>query len=229
MGRKSIFSLLCLLASTSIVLGEEMATGPYSSELEYLKDRFDRSTTISSDASVGLIRAVELVVSDQVDDKCFTNVGAVSARIRALLENAGIPVYSEPLASPLPFNPKLFVVVLGFRAGNGPCVASAEMSVEFGSETDLGSLTYTRGVYRVKGPQVMWRKHSLFSRGDNANEVLLEKVQEWTDSLTADIAAARRDPEVQKFLGVWSKEPPQTAREFQAEMDKTTNKATSNQ
>ncbi|MBB3544108.1 hypothetical protein [Rhizobium sp. BK399] len=226
MRRIRIFAIGCMLASAQFAtaLADETPTGPYANEGEYLKERFDRTTSIQAQYAIGLIRAVELQVSDQVDDKCFTNASAISARIRAQLENAKIAVYGEPLAASLPFSPKLVVTVLGFKIGDGPCVASAAMSVEYFSKIDLGSLAYTGGLFAVSEAHVMWRNSSLFSRGGNVNDAVLNQVQEWTDSLTADVAMAKRNPNVQKLLAVWPNDPPQTEREFQVEMEKVINK-----
>ncbi|MBY3516050.1 hypothetical protein HFN76_28125 [Rhizobium laguerreae] len=223
----TVFSLIniCTIAGCAgMALAGEASTGPYANENEYLKERSDRTTFIDYQYAVGVVRAVELQVSDQVDDKCLTNTSALSARIRAQLENAGIAVYNEPFAASLPTNPRLMLSVLGFKVGNGPCVASVTMSMEYSSDTNLGSLAYTNGLFRVLGQQVMWRNSSLFSRGGNVNEAILSQVQEWTDSLTADIAKAKRDPNVQKFLTSWPNEPPMTEREFKVMMEEELSK-----
>lgn len=217
------FSFVCMLASVlfaSTALADEAPTGPYANEGAYLKERFNRSIPIEPQYAVGLIRAVELQVDDQVKDGCFTNASAVSARIRAQLENAKIAVYSEPFATPLPFNPKLILSTLGGKLGNGACIASVAMSVEYSSENELGSLAYTSGLFKVSGAHVIWRNSSLVARGGSVNDSILSNVQEWIDSLTADVAAAKRNENVQKLFAVWPDHPPQTAREFQAEMEK---------
>ncbi|RVK93384.1 hypothetical protein [Sinorhizobium meliloti] len=225
MRRTTIFSFICMLASqfAGVALADEAPTGPYTNEGAYLKERYDRTTSIEPQYAVGLIRAVELQVDDQVKDGCFTNVSAVSARIRAQLENAKIAVYSEPLAAPLPFSPKVVLVILGFKVGGG-CIASAALSVEYSNHIDLGSLAYTGGVFRVSGSHVIWQNSSLISRGGKVNDAILSQVQEWTDSLTADVAMAKRNENVQKLLAVWPSDAPQTAREFQAEMEKVLSK-----
>jgi hypothetical protein len=223
MARTTFISLFFILISIQLfgsAFAEEAPTGPYATEREYLDQRYDRTISIEPQYVVGLVRAVELEVSDQVDDKCFTNASAVSARIRAQLENAKIAVYTEPLAIPTPFSPKLIVTVLGFKVANGPCVASASMSVEYANKTYLGSLAFTGNIFRVGGTQVIWRNSTLLSRGGNVNETVLSEVQEWVDTLTADVALAKRNANVQKLLAVWSADPPQTEREFQAEMQK---------
>ncbi|MGR9465915.1 hypothetical protein [Rhizobium leguminosarum] len=214
-----LITVCTIAAAAGMALAEEASTGPYANENEYLKERSDRTTFIDYQYAVGLIRAVELQVSDQVEDKCLTNASALSARIRAQLENAGIAVYNEPLATSLPVNPRLVLTILGFKVG-GACVASVSMSIEYSTDTNLGSLAYTNGFFRVLGQQVMWRNSSLFSRGGIVDDAILSQVQEWTDTLTADIAKAKRDPNVQKFLAVWPNGPTMTEREFQAMMEK---------
>lgn len=217
------FSSVCMLASVlfaGTAVADEAPTGPYANEGAYLQERFNRSTSIEPQYSVGLIRAVELQVDDQVTDGCFTNASAVSARIRAQLENAKISVYSEPFATPLPFNPTLNLSILGGKLGSGTCIASVAMSVEYSSDIELGSLAYTGGLFKVSGSHVIWRRRSLVGRGGNVNDSILSYVQEWIDSLTADVAMAKRNESVQKLFAVWPDHPPQTAREFQAEMEK---------
>lgn len=219
----TIFGFICVLAGAQLArpaVADEAPTGPYANESAYLKERFDRSTSIEPQYAVGLIRAVELQVDDQVTDSCFTNASAVSARIRAQLENAKISVYSEPFATPLPFNPTLNLSILGGKLGSGTCIASVAMSVEYSSDTELGSLAYTGGLFKVSGSHVMWRRKSLVGRAGNVNDSILSYVQEWIDSLTADVAMAKRNESVKKLFAVWPDHPPQTAREFQAEIEK---------
>ena len=190
-----------------------MPTGPYDDESAYLQERYRRSLSISEKDAIGLIRMVELVVSDQVDNGCWTNSSGTTSRLRAELERSGIPVATEPLALHSAFTPMLYLAVVGYRT-NGLCVASAEIQVIFNTRADYGSLAYTGKIIVVPGEYVSWRKQTVLSKGAELNDPLMNLVQEWVDGLTADISAAKREQTVQAARALWPNYKPLTAREF---------------
>lgn len=211
----STVAILSVISASAVA--EENATGPYKSEMDYLESRWDRTKSISSQDALGIVRAVELLISDQVDGGCWTNVSAVQARVRAELERSGIAVFSEPMAIYNALSPQVQIDVLGYRAGDGLCVAHATMKVAFLSESEMGSLAYTGSVFRVVSEATMWER-AFIASGSSLNEQIINKLQEWTDTLVADVAASKRSVVVRDFLGTWHSEMPQTRAQTEASM-----------
>lgn len=201
----------------SLALAQPLPTGPFASEADYFDARSSKTVPISFDSALGLVRAVELQISDQVDGGCWLNAGAVRAKIRAELERSGIAVFEEPIAFRSPTSPVLELVVLGYRMSDVGCVATASLELKYSSDETLGSLTYTGSIFSVSGITVAWSNSSIFSSGGKLDDMVMADVQKWTDLLVADIARARRSPEVQQFLEVWHKELPITVREWEAQ------------
>ena len=216
--RELAVAALTVLAGVVAAVGQEpnFVTGPYATEQDYFKEVFASTTRISLEESVGLIRAVELEVSDQVDDGCWTNSSAVAARARAELEKAGIAVYTEPLAFNGPFSPALEITLVGFKSGgtNGLCAGYAKVNSYYFDDTELGSLSNTGGVFKVRGVVSSWSKSSLFTSGSTLNAQISEYVQESIDTLVADILSARRSEGVKALINVWNNDPPMTQKEW---------------
>lgn len=198
-------------------------TGPYATEQEYFNEVFASTTRISIEESVGLIRAVELDVSDQVDGGCWTNGSAVAARVRAELEKAGIAVYEEPLAFYGPFSPTLEIVVLGFKSGGstGVCAGSVKVNTYYFDDTELGSLANIGRIFGVRGVVSSWSKSALFTSGSTLNGQVSEYVQESVDTLIADILSARRSEGVKELINLWNKDPPMTLKEWDKYLETT--------
>lgn len=209
----------CLLVPMPGALGAEppFPTGPYVDENAYISDVFANTTRIEANKAVGLIQAVELRVSDQVGDKCWTASDAVTARLRAEFERSDIAVYNEPLLQSV-FTPVARMAVIGYRIGQ-TCIATIAMKIGFENHDRLGSLGYTGGVYRVDGEQIMWSNTSIHSSGKSLNDSVAEQAQRLADMIVADVLAARRDPGVKKLLAAWKDKEPQTQREFIAKFE----------
>lgn len=227
MGSKfaSGFALTAFVMTAGLVEAQDFETGPYPNEQAYITERFDNTTYVRPSKSIGLVRAVELSVSDQVADKCWTNHEAVKARLRVELERSNIAVYGEPLATPTAFTPVVELTVVGYRIGSGPCIGTATASVSYRSDVQLGSLGYTGGVISVGGLHTIWSKTSILSKGGNLDEPMMQQSQEWVDTLIADISEARRDADVQKASRIWPSRSPLTQREFNAQIEKATSQA----
>jgi hypothetical protein len=219
---------LSVFAGVVAAVGQEpnFVTGPYATEQDYFNEVFASTTRISLEESVGLIRAVELEVSDQVDGGCWTNSSAVAARVRAELEKAGIAVYEEPLAFYGPFSPSLRIAVLGFKSGgaNGICAGYAKVEAYYIDDTELGSLANTGKVFRVRGVVSSWNTASLFTSGSTLNAQISEYVQESIDTLIADVLSARRIEGVKELIDVWDKDPPMTRKQWDEYLETTFNR-----
>ena len=145
---QNVFLLVTLFVPT--VFGAEPSGslgGPFASEESYLAEVRAHSTLLDDRQAVGLVRNVELRVSDQVGDGCWTSADALQSRVRVEFERSGIPVYEEKLAFRDQFSPGLEVVVVGYRIqGGGPCVANA--SIEEIASVEGVSLTLAEQIYR---------------------------------------------------------------------------------
>lgn len=216
---------LSIFTGVVVAVGQEpnFVTGPYATEQDYFNEVFASTTRISLEESVGLIRAVQLEVSDQVDGGCWTNSSAVAARARAELEKAGIAVYEEPLAFYGPFSPVLEIAVLGFKSGgnNGICAGYAKVNSYYFDESELGSLANTGNIFKVSGVVSSWSTGSLFTSGSTLNAQVSEYVQESIDTLIADILSSRRSDEVKELIKVWNNDPPMTRREWDEYLETT--------
>jgi hypothetical protein len=212
--KRILLALHLVLAAIGISGAQEaVPTGPYASEEQYLRQRWDNTIRLSSSEALGLIRATHLIVTDQVSDGCWTNVSAVEAKMRAALERATVAVYLEPLATYNVLSPQITLNVLGYRTDNGLCVGHASMAVEVLSGEDLGSFQYTGAIFKIMSIGRLWDRATLFS-GPSLNDQLLSQAEEWIDTLTADIFAAKRSDATQRFLSVWNKEMPTTKADF---------------
>ncbi|MET4689191.1 hypothetical protein [Sinorhizobium fredii] len=216
----SVLAVIAMDQSMSEATAQQFETGPYANEEAYVKERYASTTYVNHGKSIGLIRAVELSISDQVAGKCWTNHDAIRARLRVELERSNIAVYVEPLAVPTAFNPVVDLTVVGFRLSNGVCAATATTSVWYRSDVQLGSLGHTGGVISIGGMHTLWTKTSIFTNGGDLNAPLMQQSQEWIDTLIADISEAKRDADVQKASELWPRRPPMTAREFNAQVEK---------
>ncbi|WP_417463298.1 hypothetical protein [Kordiimonas sp.] len=214
--------LICLFVSTMFsttpTFGQSpnFETGPYLDEQAYLEELSANSVDVPPESAIGLTRSIELHISDQVEGNCWTNMSSVQARMRAELERSGIAVYEEPLAFRTVFSPVLYVVVLGYRTSQGSCVASASAQLLYNGSERWGNLAATGRIFSIHGRRELWAKAIVFNSSGNLNEQALSTVQEWVDTLTADIIQARRDEVVSQMLEQWDFTKPMTQVDFDA-------------
>ncbi len=198
---------------------QSASTGAYDSERAYLDTRFANTVFIARNAAVGLIRGIELNVSDQVGDGCWTDVDSVKARIRAELERSSVAVYVEPIAFVHAFYPRLEFTAVGFKLPNNVCVVSVSMKLNYPSSAELGSLTNTEKIVSVRALHEIWDRASVLTEVRSANESLMEWTQAAVDTLVADISQAKRDPDVISARAVWPDRPMQTQKEYEQELN----------
>ncbi|WEJ31627.1 hypothetical protein [Devosia sp. SD17-2] len=179
---------------------------------------YKNTTSITGRDVVGVVGSVELIVDDQIEGKCWTNTSAISAKIRVELEKFGISVYTEKLATNTVFSPVLHIGGLGYRMGNGVCTGQARFELYYFGNTRMGSLEYTGGHFEFRSPVEIWEASAIFTNSDRLDQQILDKVQEWTDSLIADISKARRTEGVKAVLAAWPEYNPLTQAEFDAFM-----------
>lgn len=217
---KTLAKAAAVLAALGVftygLCAQEKATGPYATEADYLADVSAARVYISGVDLVGLATSVELIIDDQVDGACWTNSTAVAARIRAELEKFGIAVYQEELAFNTAAAPVLRIMGLGYRLPNDVCFASVEMTVEYWSTSDLGSLAYTSTIYSMQSWSRLWASQTIFTSVKNIDQQLIAQVQEWVDTYIADVSKARRIPAVHAAYQLWGETDPMTQKKFDA-------------
>jgi len=197
-------------------VGQNFDTGPYADEGAYLSALNTAKISVGGANSVGAVRAVELRISDQVDGGCWTNSSAVSARVRAELEGAGIAVYQEALAFRTLFSPLVEIRGLGYRTNTGACLASISMEMMYWGQVQLGDLSYSGAVFSVENPVLLWTASSVISNGGRLDDQFLDQAQEWVDTLVADIFKARRTEGIKAILQTWPSPTPMTQVDFEA-------------
>lgn len=194
-------------------------------ESAYFQKRRAATTTLELIDTIGLVRAIELRIDDQISDGCWTNTSAIKARLRAEFERFNVPVYDEELASYWLFDPLVTFSGLGYRLENGTCVATISLSVQRFGTQEYGSLDWMGRIFAVPGVVQSWSRRSILSgggRGSNLNSQVMEAAQEFIDTLIADIARARRNADVQTMLEQWSRVPTTTRREQEALIERFT-------
>lgn len=207
--RKALLATACILAGTTFTSAAEYATGPYANENEYLDKRWEKTELMSSAQAIGLMRAVELHVDDQVDDGCWGNRDAVFDRVRSALVMAGVTVHTEPMEYYDVLSPQVSLAVLGYRMTGGACIAHLTLDVSIVSRHEMGSLTYTDQVFSISSDASLWRSSTIFS-GQYLDELALNAVSTYVDRLVESIRIARNDPTVQRFNEVWHNRMPLT-------------------
>lgn len=142
--------------------------------------------------SLGLIRNIGLIIDDQVTGKCWTNVNQIKQKTKVALEQSGIRVYGEELASISPFSTNLKINGLGGRSSAESC---------------FGSMT----IYTLKALEHDWKVQieyaaSNFTRSAvikgyrSLNNQFMSYSEEVVSEFIADIIKGRRDPIVAKLL-----------------------------
>jgi hypothetical protein len=198
-------------AAPSTAQTTPFTTGPFATEQAYYSERGEATLRLSRSDSLGLVRAVELQVDDQVEGGCWKNAGAVTARLRVELERSGVAVFEEPLAFRGPTSPILRFVALGGRVDDLGCAASLQMEMFFIGREEMGSLGYTKNVFAITSLSSMWDQSSVMWGPSPLDERVLSTAQQWIDTLAADISKSRRVEAVVRFNEVWNEGLPMTA------------------
>lgn len=202
------------LPPNAIAQAETYSTGPYKSEQDYLRAKYAKTTFVSQEEAIGLVRGVDLRVFDGIEDGCWTNMSGVSARIRVELERSSIPVYDEPLAYSTVFYPRLVLGTNGYRLPNGTCVGSAELFLIYGADSNIGNLHREGNVLNVSGSVRLWGSGFVASSPSTLNDQIMELAQQSIDTLVADVLSKRRSNSVASALDKLPANPPPTEVEF---------------
>lgn len=206
---KGFLATALFFASTAIATAAEYATGPFTNELEYHDKRWDKTEVMSSAQAIGLVRAVELYIDDQVGDGCWGNRDAVFDRVRSALIMAGITVYTEPMETYEVLSPQVNLSLIGYRMTGGACIAHLTFDVGIVARFEMGSLTYTDKVFNISSDASLWKTSTIFS-GQTLDDLALKSAGNYVDRFIDDIRTARNDDTVQLFNQVWPTNQPRT-------------------
>jgi hypothetical protein len=206
---KGFLATALFVASTAIATAAEYATGPFTNELEYHDKRWDKTEVMSSAQAIGLVRAVELYIDDQVGDGCWGNRDAVFDRVRSALIMAGITVYTEPMETYDVLSPQVNLSLIGYRMTGGACIAHLTFDVGIVARFEMGSLTYTDKVFNISSDASLWNTSTIFS-GQTLDDLALKSAANYVDRFVDDIRTARNDDTVQLFNQVWPTNQPRT-------------------
>jgi hypothetical protein len=197
------------LTSTALAPATEFSNGPFANELDYQDKRRGKTEVMSSAQAIGLMRAVELHIDDQVDDGCWGNRDAVFDRVRSALIMAGIAVHTEPMEYYDVISPQINLSLIGYRMPGGACVAHMTLDVGIVSRFEMGSLTYTDQVFNISSDASLWKSSTIFS-GQKLDELALKSAATYVDRLIDSVRIGRNDPIVQRFNEVWPAGAPLT-------------------
>ena len=173
----------------------------------YAEDNQSSGKYVEVKESLGLIRNVYLVIDDQVEGKCWTNLEQVKQKARLTLEQSGISVYDEPLFIISPFSTNIVIAGLGLRSDAGICFGSIEVRSFREIFTDFGDVS-------IKYSGINFSRGSAALSGGNLNSSFLSSVDTFISQLSSDVFAGRRNPHVSEILKKRKNSKPVTMREF---------------
>ncbi len=173
----------------------------------HAEDRQPSSKFVEVKETLGLIRNVYLVIDDQVEGKCWTNIEQVKQKARLTLEQSGISVYDEPLFIISPFSTNIVITGLGLRTDSGTCFGSISVRNYREIFTDFGDVT-------IKYSGSNFYRSSVSLSGSNLNSSFLTAVDTFIAQFSSDVISGRRNPHVSEILKKQETSKPVTMREY---------------
>lgn len=155
--------------------------------------------TVPRGSLPGIIHHSQLILEDDVSDRCWTNAETISSKVRLLFEQNEISVLAE---APAYYSGSIVMTTmsaLGFRAENGLCAVSAYFSVNsvvsqtLGGENDINE-------YHVTYLSEIFRKSSIFVASRNSDQQLADFFEGHSSEFVANVVSSRRDPIVARFM-----------------------------
>lgn len=162
-----------------------------------------------SDKALGLVHNAYIEVRDDVTGGCWTNSEAIKQKARLTLEQSGISVYEEPLATSFPVSADIYISAYGQRSASSVCYGSIEVTVADTASRYLGEVALVGDVSYFKSAYVAF--------GANLNNPFSEAAESSINELAADILSGRRDETVMTLIeeyGVTLAEKPETYSEM---------------
>ena len=154
------------------------------------------------DEQLGLVQDVRLIISDQVEDGCWTNIDTVKNKTKLTLEQSHIPVKKEDNWNINILHPRLVITAAGFKSNDFICAGQVSVELWVYVSQHYGNLedTKIRKYYLQDFRAIPFSRTSLFTSGENLNEQIKDFVDSEISNLASKIIAGRRSPKVKRFL-----------------------------
>lgn len=150
------------------------------------------------DESLGLLHNVSLSVNDNITGGCWTNAEAIKQKTRLTLEQSGISVHLQPMASRYPYNGDLQISAFGGRSAAGRCLGHIEIAI-----VDIGIRTMANA--DLVG-EIVYFSDSAIAAGEDLNDQFASHVEKATNELAATILSSRRHEKVAPLLELHEKQ-----------------------
>ena len=174
----------------------------YAQDNEYAPSKYVEFTD-----SLGLIKNVHLVINDQVEGMCWTNINQVKQNARLTLEQSGISVYDEPLMIISPLSTNLIIAGHGRRSYDNGCYGNIELSSYRIVDIAFGNIS-------VERIGINFKRSMIVSSEKNLNDLFVSSVDTLVSMFCSDVIAGRRNPIVSEILKNTKNITPTTKREF---------------
>lgn len=146
---------------------------------------------IFSEESLGLVHSASITINDGVTDGCWTNADAILQKSRLTLEQSGISVYLEPLATSYPQSAAIYIEAFGNRS-SGNCIGFIEVGI-----SDIASRYL--GETQLIGEISYFRKQNI-AFGRSLNPHFAIAVENSINELAAQILSNRRSDTVSRLI-----------------------------
>ena len=166
-----------------------------------------------SDESLGLLYNVSLSVNDDITGGCWTNAEAIKQKTRLTLEQSGISVHLQPMASRYPYNADLRISAFGRRGAAG-CFGYIEVAIVDVGVRVIGNADLAGGL--------VYFSDSAVATGGSLDDQFASFVEGTTNELAATILSSRRHEKVAPLLELYGeqlKARPMTWDEFKRATD----------
>jgi hypothetical protein len=180
------------------------------------------TTFVGSEITPGFVRFAELIVSDQVDGRCWTNPSEVKAAARLIFEREDIAVLAERPAFYSPAAIQFQIGAVGYRQGNGVCATSVLVEAGRPVQEKWGGVNETATFYISWWAEIV-QQHAIFSSGENNDQQISDYAEEVLTDFLADILSARRSNNIASFMHEFPHliKPPMSASEFERRLNTT--------
>ncbi|HAR50674.1 MAG TPA: hypothetical protein DCS45_02200 [Roseovarius nubinhibens] len=161
----------------------------------------DTDRRMSQDEALGLITTVNIDVSDEVSDRCWTNASSIEAKLRLLFEQNEIKVEKDELAFLVAAARSVSVRAWGYRTGS-VCVVGATFALRHWASSNMGGIDGLPE-FSASGLVVAFSNSAVLSSKVNANQQLMEFFESNATNLVADIISARRSDVIRLFKNTY--------------------------
>ncbi|QNI03060.1 hypothetical protein HXW73_09015 [Halomonas sp. SH5A2] len=144
------------------------------------------------DDALGLVHNAYIEVIDDVTGGCWTNSNSIKQKARLTLEQSGISVYDEPLATRFPISANVLITAHGKRSSSSTCFGTIEVKVADTASRFLGDIALVGDVHYFESGYI--------AIGPSLNNQFLEAAESSVNELAADILSGRRNETVEALI-----------------------------